>query len=82
MHHELGAAAVPQPHPAGDVEHLADAQRRLERADLVREASAAGVARPADASGLPTEAARTAAARSFHLERLDEDRVLEWHLRE
>ena len=44
-------------------------------------ARAGGVTSPADASGLPTVTARVAAARSFHLERLDDDRVLEWHLR-
>ena len=44
-------------------------------------ARAAGVASPADASGLPTVEARAFAARSFHLELLDDDRVLEWHLR-
>ena len=45
-------------------------------------ASAAGVTSPADASGLPTVTARVLPPRgAFHLERLDDDRVLEWHLR-
>ncbi len=48
---------------------------------VLEAASAAGVAGPADTVGLPTRAARAAAAGSLHLERLDDDRVLEWHLR-
>jgi len=36
---------------------------------------------PTDETALPTARARAAAARSFHLESLDDDRVLEWHLR-
>ena len=43
-------------------------------------ARAAGVRDPADSSGLPTVSARDAAAKAFRLDRLDADRVLEWHL--
>ena len=43
-------------------------------------AQAAGVGEPLDGSGVPTAAARDAAARALRLERLDADRVLEWHL--
>ena len=49
---------------------------------ILEAARAAGVADPTGASGLPTVEAREAAARSFRLERLDDDRVLEWHLRD
>jgi len=47
---------------------------------VLEAARAAGLASTAEASGLPTVEARASAARSFHLERLDADRVLEWHL--
>jgi glutamate formiminotransferase len=40
----------------------------------------AGVAETLDDAGVPTAAARAAAARALRLDRLDEDRVLEWHL--
>jgi glutamate formiminotransferase / 5-formyltetrahydrofolate cyclo-ligase len=43
-------------------------------------ARAAGIGDPLDDRGVPTEAALEAAAWSLHLERLDADRVLEWHL--
>jgi hypothetical protein len=39
------------------------------------------VEEPLDTAGLPTPAALEAAARVLRLERLDADRVLEWHLR-
>jgi glutamate formiminotransferase/glutamate formiminotransferase/formiminotetrahydrofolate cyclodeaminase len=47
---------------------------------VLEAARADGVRSPADPSGLPTVEARASAARSFHLERLDADRVLEWSL--
>jgi hypothetical protein len=47
---------------------------------VVEAARAAGVRDPADSSGLPTVSARDAAAKAFRLDRLDADRVLEWHL--
>lgn len=43
-------------------------------------ARAAGIGDPLDDRGVPTEAALEAAARALHLERLEPDRVLEWHL--
>lgn len=43
-------------------------------------ARAAGVPQLLDAEGLPTDHARKAAARAFRLERLEPERVLEWHL--
>jgi hypothetical protein len=43
-------------------------------------AAASGVSDPLDVAGVPTAAALTAAARAFRLERLEPDRVLEWHL--
>lgn len=50
-------------------------------ARCVEEAAlAAGVARPLDDRGIPTGMALAAAARVLRLERLDVDRVLEWHL--
>jgi len=48
---------------------------------VLEAARAAGVASVANRWRLPTVAARAAAARSLRLEQLDEDRVLEWHLR-
>lgn len=51
-------------------------------ASVAAAARAAGVERPLDARGLPTDGALGAAARALRLERLDEDRVLEWHLAE
>jgi glutamate formiminotransferase/glutamate formiminotransferase/formiminotetrahydrofolate cyclodeaminase len=48
---------------------------------VVEAARAAGVGDPTDSSGLPTVAARDAAARTLRLERLEADRVLESHLR-
>lgn len=39
-----------------------------------------GVAEPLDDAGVPTAAALAAAARALRLDRLDDDRVLEWHL--
>jgi glutamate formiminotransferase len=43
-------------------------------------ALAGGVAAPLDARGIPTAAALETARRALRLERLDADRVLEWHL--
>ena len=40
----------------------------------------AGVAETLDDAGVPTAAALAAAARALRLDRLDDDRVLEWHL--
>jgi glutamate formiminotransferase/glutamate formiminotransferase/formiminotetrahydrofolate cyclodeaminase len=50
-------------------------------ASVAQAAAAAGVEEPLDTAGLPTPAALEAAARVLRLERLDADRVLEWHLR-
>jgi glutamate formiminotransferase/glutamate formiminotransferase/formiminotetrahydrofolate cyclodeaminase len=50
-------------------------------ASVVEAAAAAGVAEPVDDCGLPTPEALAAAARALRLERLEPDRVLEWHLR-
>jgi glutamate formiminotransferase len=47
---------------------------------VAKAAAARGVSRPLDVSGLPTTAALDAAAEVLRLERLDADRVLEWHL--
>jgi len=44
-------------------------------------ARAAGVTDVVDRDGLPTAAALDAAAAMLHLGRLEEDRVIEWHLR-
>lgn len=50
-------------------------------ARCVEEAAlAAGITDPRDGRGLPTVAAREAAARALRLDRLEADRVLEWHL--
>jgi glutamate formiminotransferase/glutamate formiminotransferase/formiminotetrahydrofolate cyclodeaminase len=50
---------------------------------VVQAARSVGVADRVDAEGLPTAAALEAAARALHLtDRLSEDRVLEWHLRD
>jgi glutamate formiminotransferase len=43
-------------------------------------ARSAGVAHPLDDDGVPRQVALDAAARALRLERLDGDRVLEWHL--
>jgi glutamate formiminotransferase/glutamate formiminotransferase/formiminotetrahydrofolate cyclodeaminase len=42
--------------------------------------AAIGVADPLDARGVPTPAALGSAARALRLDRLDADRVVEWHL--
>jgi glutamate formiminotransferase len=47
---------------------------------VVEAAVAGGVPEPLGASGLPTTAALRAAGRALRLERLDDERVLEWHL--
>jgi glutamate formiminotransferase len=53
----------------------------LVTADSVAKAAAArGVAQPLGPSGVPTQAAREAAADALRLAGLDDDRVLEWHL--
>jgi glutamate formiminotransferase len=49
-------------------------------ASVAAAAVAAGDAHPLDANGVPTGAARDAAAAALRLERLEADRVLEWHL--
>ena len=49
-------------------------------ASVAEAAAAAGVVEPVDAGGLPTPAALAAAARALRLEKLEPDRVLEWHL--
>jgi hypothetical protein len=43
-------------------------------------ALAAGIGEPLDDRGVPTAAALDAAGRALRLERLDADRILEWHL--
>jgi glutamate formiminotransferase / 5-formyltetrahydrofolate cyclo-ligase len=48
---------------------------------VVEAARARGVEKAVDVSGLPGRTALEAAARAFRIERLDDDRVLEWHLR-
>ena len=49
-------------------------------ASVAAAASAAGIADPLGPNGAPTAEALVAAARAFRLERLEPDRVLEWHL--
>jgi glutamate formiminotransferase / 5-formyltetrahydrofolate cyclo-ligase len=49
-------------------------------ASVTAAAVAAGIARPLEADGVPTADALTAAAAALRLERLEPDRVLEWHL--
>ena len=48
---------------------------------VVEAARARGVEEAVDGWGLPARTALEAAARAFHIDRLDGDRVLEWHLR-
>jgi glutamate formiminotransferase len=48
---------------------------------VVEAAVTGGVPEPLGASGLPTTDALWAAGRALRLERLDDERVLEWHLR-
>lgn len=49
-------------------------------ASVAAAAEAVGVARPLDVRGVPTAAALEAAARALRLDRLDANRVLEWHI--
>ena len=49
-------------------------------ASVAAAASAAGIAEPLGPNGAPTAEALVAAASAFRLERLEPDRVLEWHL--
>jgi hypothetical protein len=49
-------------------------------ASVVAAAVASGVPDPTAPAGLPTDEARDAARRALRLDRLDRDRVLEWHL--
>jgi glutamate formiminotransferase/glutamate formiminotransferase/formiminotetrahydrofolate cyclodeaminase len=49
-------------------------------ASVAQAARAAGVEEPLDPGGVPTPAALEAAARALHLERLEPEGVLEWHL--
>ena len=49
-------------------------------ASVAQAAGVEGVGAPLDDVGVPTAAALSAAARALRLERLDADRVLEWHL--
>lgn len=49
-------------------------------ASVAHAARARGVVAPLDTAGLPTRDALDAAADALRLERLDADRVLEWHL--
>jgi glutamate formiminotransferase/glutamate formiminotransferase/formiminotetrahydrofolate cyclodeaminase len=50
-------------------------------ASVAQAAAALGVEEPLDPRAVPTRAALEAAARALRLERLEPDRVLEWHLR-
>jgi glutamate formiminotransferase len=52
----------------------------LPAGSVAKAAVARGVSRPLEASGAPTPEALDAAAEALRLERLDPDRVLEWHL--
>jgi glutamate formiminotransferase len=61
------------------VERIA-AEAAARGADVGEGEGAAGIVDPLDDHGVPTEGALEAAARALHLERLDADRVLEWHL--
>jgi glutamate formiminotransferase len=49
-------------------------------ASVAAAARACGVELPLDERGVPSDAALQAAARALRLERLDADRVLEWHV--
>jgi glutamate formiminotransferase len=49
-------------------------------ASVIAAAAAAGISDPAEPGGFPTDEACHAAGRALRLERLDRDRVLEWHL--
>jgi glutamate formiminotransferase len=52
----------------------------LPAASVAQAARATGIAHPLDSAGIPTAAALDAAGRALHLDHLDADRVLEWHL--
>ena len=62
------------PEPAHELVGLVPA------AGVAAAAAAGGVDEPLDAYGAPTADALTAAARMLRLERLDPDRVIEWHV--
>ena len=49
-------------------------------ASVIEAATAAGIEEASGDSGVPTPAALDAAAKALRLERLDADRVIEWHL--
>ena len=49
-------------------------------ASVVAAAAASGVTEPVGADGVPTDEALSVTARALRLERLEPDRVLEWHL--
>jgi glutamate formiminotransferase len=49
-------------------------------ASIVAAAAAFGVTEPVGADGVPTDEALSVTARALRLERLEPDRVLEWHL--
>jgi len=49
-------------------------------ASVVAAAVAAGVSEPVGADGVPTDEALSVTARALRLERLEPDRVLEWHI--
>lgn len=78
--HEMVARVVSEAAARGAEVGKGELVGLLPARSVAEAAGAAGIAGPLDDRGVPTEAALEAAARALRLERLDADRVLEWHL--
>ncbi len=78
--HEMVARIVSEADARGAEVGRGELVGLMPAASVEAAALAAGVGEPLDARGVPTAAALEAARQALRLERLDADRVLEWHL--
>lgn len=78
--HELVARIVSEAEQRGAHVGRGELVGLIPAASVADAARAGGVVAPLDTVGLPTPAALDAAADALRLERLDADRVLDWHL--
>ena len=78
--HEMVARIVSEADARGAEVGRGELVGLMPAASVEAAALAAGIAEPLDARGVPTPAALEAARQALRLERLDADRVLEWHL--
>jgi glutamate formiminotransferase len=78
--HQLVARIVREAEARGAGVGAGELVGLIPAASVVAAAVAAGVREPVGADGVPTDEALSVTARALRLERLEPDRVLEWHI--